>query len=447
MKYTPHTAEDIKKMLDTIGAVSVEDLFSDIPAGLRTKSFDLPEGAGESQTMDYFRKLADTYSDGLISFTGGGFYDHYIPSAVNALSSLPEFYTAYTPYQPEASQGTLQSLYEYQSAICRLTGMEASNASVYDGGTAIAEAVLMALKITRRRKIIIDSCVNPIYRHILQTYTEYLDCQIIEIEDAGLSMDREKCKLLLDSDTAAVVFQNPNFFGTLDDYSDITAMAHDNGSLAIASVYPVSLGSLKTPREMNADIAAGEAQSLGNPLNFGGPYLGFMATREKYIRHLPGRIAGETTDSDGRRAFVLTLQAREQHIKRHRATSNICTNQNMCALRALIFLSCLGKTGFRELALLNHDKAHYASGLLSEIPGVYVCNPKGFFNEFTLELGTDSAKLYKSMLKKGFSAGLPLGNFYNNMHTKLLVCFTEKTDKDRIHSFVDTFMETLSGTS
>ena len=434
-------------MLDTVGITSVEDLFSDIPAELRTKSFDLPKGCGESQTMDYFRNLSGIHSNKLINFTGGGFYDHYIPSAVNALSSLPEFYTSYTPYQPEASQGTLQSLYEYQSAICRLTGMEASNASVYDGGTAIAEAVLMALRITRRKKVLIDGCVNPVYRQILRTYTGYLDCRIVEIEEAGLSIDREKLKILLDSDTAAVVFQNPNFFGTLDDYSDITAIAHDNGSLAIASTYPVSLGLLKSPREMDADIAVGEAQCLGNPLNFGGPNLGFMATTKKHIRHLPGRIAGETADNEGERAFVLTLQAREQHIKRHKATSNICTNQNLCALRALIFLSCLGKTGFRELALLNRDKAHYASGLLSEIPGISVLNHGRFFNEFTLELGTDATVLYKNMIKKGFSAGLPLGNLYGNMNTKLVICFTEKSEKERIRDFADTLRQTLSETS
>lgn len=443
MSNTPHTPRQIEQMLETIGVSSVEELFSDIKPELRAKTFNLKEAKSEFEVFAHTKKLSEKNTVELINFTGGGFYDHFIPCVVDSLSNRSEFYTAYTPYQAECSQGTLQALYEYQTAICRITGMDVTNGSVYDGGTALAEAVLMALRITGRSKVIIDCCINPLYRDILKTYTANLPCDIVPINPADYAMDRKEAEKLLDDKTAAIVFQNPNFFGSIDDYTDIVQKAHSNGALAIESVYPISLGLLKTPAEMGVDIAAGEGQSLGNPLNFGGPYLGFMAVLKKYMRNLPGRIAGATVDKNGNRGFVLTLQAREQHIRRQKATSNICTNQNLCALRALIYLVSLGTQGFREVAKQNYDKANYAMKILSEVKGVKIKNSKPVFNEFTIELKKNADEVYIEMLQKRFSAGIPLGRFYAGMENDLLVCVTEKTTTENILTFKDTLKEIL----
>ena len=430
-------------MLKTIGVSSVEELFSDIKPELRAKSFNLKDGKSEFEVFEHLENLSKKNSFRFVNFIGGGFYDHFIPSVVDALSSRSEFYTNYTPYQAECAQGTLQALYEYQTAICRITGMDAANASLYDGGTALAEAVLMALRITNRNKVIIDGSVHPFYREIVHTYTANLPCDIVEINPVHYIMDTEKIKQILDNETAAIVFQNPNFFGSIYDYSDIVRTAHSNGIMTVASVYPVSLGLLKTPFEMGVDIATGEGQSMGNPLNFGGPYLGFIATLKNYIRKLPGRIAGETIDKDGKKGFVLTLQAREQHIKRERATSNICTNQNLCALRAIIYLTSLGKQGFKEVAKQNYDKANYAKEILSEINSVTINNSQPIFNEFVLRFESDAEEIYIKMLQKGFFAGIPLGKFYTDMENDLLVCVTEKIKKDKILAFRDALQEIM----
>ncbi|NJD90051.1 MAG: aminomethyl-transferring glycine dehydrogenase subunit GcvPA, partial [Geobacter sp.] len=336
MAYCPNTPAEQQEMLSTIGVSSVEDLFAPIPAKLRATSFNLPEGLSEFETYDLIKAIAGQNSAATVNFIGGGFYDHIIPSAVDHLSGRAEFYTAYTPYQPECSQGTLQALFEYQTAICRLTGLDASNASLYDGATACAEAAMMALRVTGRNKILVDACVSPFAREVLKTYLYNLEVEIITIQPLQGALDRDAVSRLLDDTVAGVLVQNPNFFGTVDDFTSLADEIHAKGALLIASVYPVALGLLKSPGEMGVDIAIGDGQSLGNPLSFGGPSFGFIAAKKKLIRNMPGRIVGETVDKNGKRGFVLTLQAREQHIKRHKATSNICSNQGLCALRGLI---------------------------------------------------------------------------------------------------------------
>lgn len=428
--YCPNTPEEIREMLAVIGAGSVDELFSGIPAALRARSFDLPNGMSEFELMRRMRDLADANREPL-SFIGGGFYDHVIPAAVDHLSGRAEFYTAYTPYQPECSQGTLQALFEYQTAICRLTGMEVSNASLYDGATALAEGALMALRITGRQKLVVDGSVSPFSRDVLKTYLTNLEAELVELSPKDGALDREALTAALDEQTAAVLVQNPNFFGAIDDFTDVAEKAHAAGALLVASAYPVALGLLKSPGEMGADVVVGDGQSLGNPLSFGGPSFGFIAARKQYIRNLPGRIIGETVDREGRRGYVLTLQAREQHIKRHKATSNICSNQGLCALRGLIFLSCIGKEGLKEMALLNYRKSEYAKQKLAAIKGVTVLQSPTF-NEFTIALPANAEEVVQKLLAKGIAAGVPLGGFYLDCGDKLVVTVTEKRTREEI---------------
>ncbi|MEI8355809.1 MAG: aminomethyl-transferring glycine dehydrogenase subunit GcvPA [Deltaproteobacteria bacterium] len=441
--YAPNTPEELREMLTVIGIAGIEDLFGSIPPELRAAPFNLPEGVSEFELMQRMRELAATNVEGITNFIGGGFYDHLIPAVVEHLIGRGEFYTAYTPYQPECSQGTLQALFEYQSAICALTGMEVSNASLYDGGTALAEAALMALRITGRRRIIIDGAVNPFYRQILATYLAPLGVELVEIAPQQGIIDRALLTANLDAGVAAVIVQNPNFFGSIDDIGDISSSARSVGALLIASVYPVALGLLKSPGEFGADIVTGDGQSLGNPLNFGGPSFGLIATRKQYIRNLPGRIVGETADGMGRRGFVLTLQAREQHIRRERATSNICSNQSLCAVRGLIFLCSLGKDGLVNLARLNRDKAEYAKGLLRAIEGVEVWNVAPTFNEFTLQLPRDAAPVVEKLLARGIAAGIPLGEYYPGLERCLVVTVTEKRSRREIDAFVTELEEAI----
>ena len=437
MSYIPHTPQETKEMLSSIGLDSVSQLFKDIPAEYRPKSFNLPEGRSEFEVYDHLKRLADKNATGLVNFLGCGFYDHNIPAAVFHLAGRSEFYTAYTPYQPECSQGTLQAIYEYQSAISLLTDMDLANASLYDGGTALYEAAMMALRITGRNKILIDGGVNPIYRKIMYTYTTNLAIDFVEIPVRHGQSTREEIFRYLDDKTAAIVLQNPNFFGAIDDHSDIIERVHKLGAVAIESVYPISLGMLKTPGDMGADIVTGEGQSLGLPLSFGGSYLGFLATRQKYVRKMPGRIVGQTVDRQNRRAFVLTLQAREQHIRREKATSNICSNESLCALRAIIYLSILGKSGLEELARLNFDKAEFAKDRIGRIKGVEVKRSSPTFNEFTVHLPRDASKIAAAMIERGFSPGLPLGKYYQDMQNYLLVCVTERRTKEEIGRYAE----------
>ena len=432
MSFIPHTDAERAEMLAAVGVQQISDLFEDIPPPFRIHTLHMPEGLSESEVYERLHQLSHRNAHELTCFLGGGFYDHFIPAAVDALSSRGEFYTAYTPYQPEASQGTLQAIFEYQSAICRLTRMEVANASLYDGGTALFEAAMMAVRATGRNRIVLDSGVSPIYRVMLRSYTRNLHVEFEEVDVAHGQSNRARLQAAITDQTAAVIVQNPNFFGAVDDFTDIAARAHSRGCLVIASVYPVSLGLLKAPGDMDVDIVAGEGQSLGLPLSFGGPYLGFLATRLALVRKMPGRLVGETVDRQGRRGYVLTLQAREQHIRREKATSNICSNEALCALRAVIYLSLLGKQGLHDLAQLCATKAEYAKQRLSAVPGVCVKRSAPTFNEFTLELPIDASEVVARLVDKGIAAGFPLGRYYKGMENYLLVAVTEKRTRAEI---------------
>ena len=443
MPFISNTTQQQMQMLSDIG-LTMEGLFADIPAGLMCESFDLPAGLSEQQVCSRLAELADKNSTNLTCFLGGGFYDHFIPAAVHSIISRSEFYTAYTPYQPELSQGTLQAIYEYQSAICRLTQMAAANASLYDGGTAIYEAIMMALRITGRDKVIIDDSVNPIYRTMIRSHTSNLNIRFEQTHCTDGLANRRQILEKLDGKTAAVILQNPNFFGCIDDFTDIAAAAHEKGALLIVSCYPLSLGILKAPGAMGADIVTGEGQSLGMPLSFGGPYLGLMATRRQYVRKMPGRIVGQTKDRFGKRSFVLTLQAREQHIRRDKATSNICSNEALCALTALVYLSLLGKEGLKETAQLCADRASYACKRLTAIPNVRPHFKTGcFFNEFVLDLPCGAADVTAGLIEKGFAAGFPLSKYYEGMENAILLCVTEKRTKQQIEMLAEALESVL----
>jgi len=432
MEFIPNTAEQQNEMLGALG-LTMADLFADVPPELLAESFRLPHGLSEQEVRERLADLAGKNSIDLTLFLGGGFYDHFIPSAVYSIISRSEFYTSYTPYQPEISQGTLQAIYEFQSAVCRLTDMEVSNASLYDGGTALYEAMMMALRITDRNKVIVDDSVNPIYRVMLHSYTRNLQINLEETHCVDGLSNRSEILDRLDDKTAAIIVQNPNFFGCIDDFTDLAQAAHDKGALLLVSCYPISLGILKTPGAMGADIVTAEGQSLGLPMSFGGPYLGMMASRKQYVRKMPGRIVGETKDREGRRAFVLTLQAREQHIRREKATSNICSNEALCALTALVYLSLVGKEGLKQTAHRCADKASYAYQRLTAIPGVRPhFRAKWFFNEFVLDLPCDAADVIARLIERGFAAGFPLSRYYKGMENSSLFCVTEKRTKHQI---------------
>jgi glycine dehydrogenase subunit 1 len=441
--FIANTAKDVQDMLKVVGVEKIDDLFSGLLPRHQAQSFDLPEGKSEFEVIEELHEISLKNNAKLVSFLGAGFYDHYVPAAVSSLISRGELYTAYTPYQAECAQGTLQALFEFQSMICTLTDMEVANASLYDGASALYEAMMMALRITGRKKIIMDGGVSPIYRKIIKTYTSNLDIDFKETAVTHGCSDRKQMKSLFDREIAAVILQNPNFFGAIDDHTDIVQMAHEKDILVIQSVYPVSLGLLKTPGEMQVDIATGEGQSLGLSLNFGGPYLGFIATKEKYVRKMPGRIVGQTMDADGRRCFVNTLQAREQHIRREKATSNICTNVALCAIQSAIYMSLLGKTGLKELSQLNFEKAEFTRQQLSAIKGVEVKRSSPTFNEFIVRLPLKASQVAKKMIDKGFAAGFPLDRYYPEMDNYLLIAVTEKRTQQEILSFAHALKEVL----
>ena len=419
MSWTPTTDTERREMLDTIGVSSIDDLFASIPDDLRLKSWDIPEGRSEMSTLATIERMANKNNVSAVNFMGGGYYDHYIPAAVDALSSRSEFYTAYTPYQPECAQGTLQSIYEYQSAICRLTDMEFANASLYEGGTAVFEAATMSMRINRKRnKIVCHPTMNPNYRAILESHTANLDVDIVDGDDP--------------CDAACVIVQNPAFDGTTQDFTELGNACHEAGALFVVSFYPISLGLMKTPGEMGADIAIAEGQSLGIPLSFGGPYLGILATLKKHVRKMPGRICGETVDTEGNRGFVLTLQAREQHIRREKAMSNICSNQALCALRALIFLSLMGKQGLVEIATHCHSKAEY---LKSKLGFATILNEGPTFNEFAVRLPKDAREVVKVLSAQGYNAGIPLIDIGRGEATDLLIAVTERRTREEMDEF------------
>ncbi|MCL2689446.1 MAG: aminomethyl-transferring glycine dehydrogenase subunit GcvPA [Chitinispirillia bacterium] len=437
MGFISVTEQQRGEMLQKCGVSSVHNLFEDIPKTLCPAQFSLPQGLSELEVLTKCDQLASQNDTNKISFMGGGFYDHFIPSAIDAIISRSEFYTAYTPYQPEISQGTLQAIYEYQSHICRITGMEVSNASLYDGGTAIFEACQMAISVTGRRKIIVDKGVNPIYRRMLRTHTANLNIELIEQYDdlSDRTLARVALKEIINDQIAAVVLQNPDFFGTINNHSDIVEECKKFGVIAIQSVYPVALALIKSPAEQGFDIAVGEGQSLGIPLSFGGPYLGFIGVKKELARKMPGRIVAKTVDKNGKDGFVLSLQAREQHIRREKATSNICSNEALCALRAHIYLCLIGTQGLKQVASLCHTKAMYCRERIGSIKSIKV-NDLPIFNEFSIELPVSASECVKKMLDAGFAAGIPLGQFYQGMEKHLLVTVTEKNTKEQIDDFV-----------
>ena len=418
MDWIPTTAEEERAMLEAIGVASTEDLFAVIPPEFRLSSWKVPAGLSEMRVRERLWDLSARNDVCRTSFLGGGYYSHFVPAAVDGLSTRSEFYTAYTPYQPECSQGTLQAIYEYQTAICRLTEMEFANASLYDGGTAVFEAVTMALRLTRRRRVVVHDSLNPRYREMLATHTANLDVTLDSGEDPA--------------EAACVVVQNPAFLGDVRDFSALAERCHAAGALLVVSFYPVSLGLMKTPGEMGADIAVAEGQSLGLPLGFGGPYLGIMATLKKHVRRMPGRIAGATVDAEGRRGYVLTMQAREQHIRREKAMSNICSNQALCALRALIHLCLLGREGLREVAVACHSKAEY---LKSKLGFAEMLNAEPTFNEFAVRLPRPAEAVAEEMLGRNFVAGLPLASVGAGEERDLLIAVTEQHTRADLDAF------------
>jgi glycine dehydrogenase subunit 1 len=443
-RYIPHTEEDIRKMLNTIGVKKVEDLFEAIPKECwLPKPLDLPEPLSEPDLIRHFQKL---HVPMMSSFLGAGAYHHFIPSVVLSLVSRSEFYTAYTPYQPEISQGTLQAIFEYQTLMCQLTGMEVSNASLYDGASSLAEAVLMAYRITKKKKVLVSQAIHPEYRRVIQTYIDPDQQEIVPIpyqKDEGRT-DENILFNLLKEDVGAVVIQSPNFFGVIEDLHSVRERVLDAGALMIVGFNEaVAYGILQPPGAMGADIVAGEGQSLGIPVSFGGPYLGIFTTQERFVRNMPGRLVGETIDLEGKRGFVLTLATREQHIRRERATSNICTNEGLCALMATVFLSCLGKEGLRELALMNLSKAEYAKKAVSQIRGCTLGFAAPTFNEFVLQIKKDPETVLEKLKKEKILGGLPLKKFHPELDHHLLVTVTEMNQKEEIDHWAEALGKAL----
>lgn len=434
--YIPNRNDEKAEMLRSIGAEDISGLFSDIPQELLfNRRLNLPSPMSELEVRQTMKTLAKKNADPneLPCFLGAGAYDHYIPSVVKQLASRSEYYTAYTPYQPEISQGTLQAIFEYQSMICGLTGMEVSNASMYDGASSLAEAVMMAMDHTRKNKVLVSKTVHPEFRDVLKTYLKYHHVEPIEIEMTDGATDPDDLAAKIDASTACVVIQTPNFFGIVEDMAEIEKCTHAAKALLVTSVNPISLGILTPPSEYGADIVTGEGQSLGNDLNFGGPYLGFIAVNKALMRKMPGRICGFTHDIDGKRAFVLTLQAREQHIRREKATSNICSNQGLNALKATIYLATLGKAGIREIATQCAQKAHYAMEVLTASGRFKRAFDKPFFLEFALELGEQNPEAVNhNLLQNGIIGGLPLERYYPQYKNSVLLSFTEKRTREEI---------------
>lgn len=436
MPYFPNTESDRRAMLEAIGAASVDELFAMIPAELRmNRGLCVPPGLGELELTAHVNELAgrNTSAGESACFLGGGSYDHFIPAVVDMVAARSEFYTAYTPYQAEASQGSLQAFFEYQTLIAQLTGMDVSNASMYDGGSAAAEAVLMAMHATGRNRIVTAASVHPEYRQILATYLAGQDVEIVTLGTPDGAISPSELAAAVNAETACVLVQHPNFFGCLEEVEQLAEIAHRNGALFVVSVDPISLGILKRPGDYGADIVVAEGQSLGNPMAFGGPYLGIMACREQFLRRMPGRLIGETVDRRGTRCWVLTLQTREQHIRREKATSNICSNEGLLALRSTVYLTLMGPTGMRQVAELCLQKSRYAADQLSAVPSLSLAFGRPTFKEFVVRVkGQTVNSLVERALKEGIFAGVPLAPWYPELSDCLLVAVTEKRTKAEI---------------
>lgn len=446
MTYIPHSPKERDAMLATIGVKTLEELFKDIPAKFRFPDLDLPPALTEMEAAAELSGYAgaNETSQSFISFLGAGVYNHYIPAAIDHILRRGEFYTAYTPYQPEISQGTLQAIFEYQSLMTLLTGMEVSNASHYDGATAVAEAANMAYAQFRgkRTKMVISPTVNPQYRATLRTYTQGMGLSLIG-DDAKANLDGgpETIEKFIDENTALVIVQYPDYFGRIYDYTQLAETIHAAGALLCVAVNPTALAILKTPGEMGADIVVGEGQPLGIPMSFGGPYLGFFTTRKKYIHKMAGRLVGETVDNRGQRAFVLTLTAREQHIKRERSTSNICSNQGLMALASAVYLSLLGQTGFRQVAELCYHKAHYAAEQINKLKGYNLCFDTPFFHEFSVCCPKPVAEINAHLLEHGIIGGYDLGQDYPELKDHMLIAVTEINTREEIDLLINILEE------
>ena len=442
MSYIPHTDAERQQMLSAVGVTTIEDLFEAVPSKYRFPALDLPAPLSEMEVMAELLALAEAndHAQDFAIFRGAGAYHHFIPSAVNHLMLRGEFFTAYTPYQPELSQGTLQATFEYQSMMCALTGMDAANASHYDGATSFAEAVTMAVEIGRqkRMKIICSPDVNPQYRAVAQTYHQGTGVKFVG--HRGRATVDDLCDMLDDS-TAMLAVQYPNFFGQIDDLTGLAAKVHAAGALLVFVANPTALALFKSPGELGADIVVGEGQPLGIPLGFGGPYLGYFACRTKYVRKIAGRVIGETVDQDGKRAYVMTLRPREQDIRREKATSNICTNQGLMALAAAIYLSLMGKHGLRKVAELCYHKAHYAAAQINQLEDYSVDQRKPFFHEFVVKCPRPIREINDHLLKQGIIGGYDLGKDYPDFAQHMLICITEMNSREEIDALVDGLRE------
>lgn len=447
MDYIANTLQEKEEMLAAIDVQEIAELFSGIPREVKLdRPLDIPAGISEMELIHDLKEMAKkNLSLGeVISFLGAGAYDHYIPALVDHLISRSEFYTAYTPYQAELSQGTLQAIYEYQSMISDLTAMDLANASLLDGGSALGEAVLMASRISRKKKILISQSLHPAYREVSRTYGRQQDLDFIQLKLDNTATDLLELEKTIDQETAAVVVQYPNFFGSIEDITRIKEIISPyKNVLLLIVINPLALGLLRPPGDFGADIVIGEGQVLGSPLNYGGPYLGFMAVRNRYLRQMPGRIAGATNDKSGKRGFVLTMQTREQHIRREKATSNICTNEALNALSAAIYMSIMGRQGLREVAEQCYKKAHYLANRINKISGFKVVNKGDYFHEFLVESDYSIDKVKKVMSKKGIIAGVDISRF-DYKKEGLLICVTEKRNREELDKYL-AVLEVISG--
>ena len=441
MTYIPNTDADRQAMMEAIGIGSVEELLTVIPDDVRLDGpLDLPPALSELELHDTIGEMAarNGSADGMASFVGGGMYDHFVPSAISHLAGRSEFLTSYTPYQPEVSQGTLQGIYEFQTMICELTGLEVANASMYDGASATAEAAMLARSATRRDRVILAGSVHPHYVETVRTYAHGPGIEVETLPCPDGALDPGLLASALTDDTACVIVQHPNFFGCLESMSDLERVVHGAGALLVMAVDPISLGVIESPGAYGADIAVGEGQSMGNQVSYGGPALGFFAARDRFVRRMPGRIAGQTVDQKHRRGFVLTLQAREQHIRRDKATSNICTSQQLNALMATIYLSLIGKEGLKQVAELCLHKSHYAAARIADLPGYELAFDRPFFKEFVVRTPAAPGEILTRLADDGLLAGIDLGRFPSlEIEDGLLIAVTERRTRAQIDRLVE----------
>jgi glycine dehydrogenase subunit 1 len=431
-KYIPHTALDLETMLAACGVTSVDELFSDVPQSVLFKrDYDLPAGQSELEVMEQIERLASQNHSHMIPFVGAGSYDHYVPTIIKPLASRSEFATSYTPYQPEVSQGTLTYIFEFQTMMSRLLDLPVANASMYDAFTAAAEAAMMMNAVTKRNKVYLAPTVHPSYKRVIETYARFRGFEVILLPEQHGRVDFTKSAAMIDDTVSGVIIQSPNYYGLIEDVTSLSNKLHEHKGLMTLAVNPLAFAIIKTPGEMNVDIVVGDAQPFGIGLQYGGPYVGFVVSTDALVRKLPGRIVGETVDVDGKRAYVLTLRAREQDIRRDKATSNICSNQSLNVLAASIFLSTMGPTGLTEMANQNYQKAHYAHDRIAALPGFSKVYDEHFFNEFVIQTPYDYATIQRALEQESMVPGVDLGD------GKVLFCVTEKRTKLQIDHLVD----------